>query len=194
MWVLRSLLNPNLLFALEAKRRQPPRPRLVVLLFPILLAQYYCLPKQRQCIKMYSNRWFRSLVLLARLGFFNAVKPGKILNIFSLLCRCEKEGSIPTFFSSKQVAHFFVRVWFLVFKILVLFIENFCIPKSQVYSLNSWFFPIFPHLLRKRPFFIIDFTRTFFSCWAISFIDKYGRLDQTVPWRVSSRLLDYVHP
>ena len=85
MWVLRSLLNPNLLFALEAKRRQPPRPRLV-LLFPILLAQYYCLPKQRQCIKMYSNRWFRSLVLLARLGFFNAVKPGKILNIFSLLC------------------------------------------------------------------------------------------------------------
>ena len=107
MWVLRSLLNPNLPFALEAKRRQPPRPRLV-LLFPILLAQCYCLPKQRQCIKMYSNRWFRSLVLLARLGFFNAVKPGKILNIFSLLCMCEKEGSIPpTFFSSKQVAHFF---------------------------------------------------------------------------------------
>ena len=115
MWVLRSLLNPNLPFALEAKRRQPPRPRLV-LLFPILLAQYYCLPKQRQCIKMYSNRWFRSLVLLARLGFFNAVKPGRILNIFSLLCMCEKEGSIPTFFSSNQVAHFFLFVygfWFL---------------------------------------------------------------------------------
>ena len=116
MWVLRSLLNPNLPFALEAKRRQPPRPRLV-LLFPILLAQYYCLPKQRQCIKMYSNRWFRSLVLLARLGFFNAVKPGKILNIFSLLCMCEKEGSIPpTFFSSKQVGTFFLFVygfWFL---------------------------------------------------------------------------------
>ena len=116
MWVLRSLLNPNLPFALEAKRRQPPRPRLV-LLFPILLAQYYCLPKQRQCIKMYSNRWFRSLVLLARLGFFNAVKPGKILNIFSLLCMW-KRRLYSTFFPSKQVAHFFVHLWFLVCEIL----------------------------------------------------------------------------